>query len=523
MQVQMLASQEYELVEAVLGDEGVRLYAERQPDLVLLDAMMPHPDGFEVCRSLREQYGVACAPILMVTSLDDRESVEKAFEAGAFDYVTKPFSRTVLRNRIARLLEVRHAQRSIEERNFVLESLNLITRVASTTIDLSERMSKVAHVLGFNLDVPYVFVYTVEPTAKTRRWVAGYVAETARQIAPTHSESLPLDDETWAWLQTPERYFVGQVAALPPTKKQQHYAQLGVQTVALAPLITLGGEMIGYLEFWEDRRQRELSPAQAMSMVPVAREVATLMNTAILYARLQSYSAELEARNQELDAYNHTIAHDLKNPLSSILSYSWLVRQQLGKESKLIDYLDRVIKNSERMAQMIDQLLQMAQLRHAAAEAKPIDVLPLVKSALERVEHQVEKAGIVVNVPDELPLCVAHAPWIEEVFANLIANAIKYRGSNPQPRINISGMVQGGQVRYAVQDNGVGIQSSDQERLFQMFSRLENNTEVKGFGLGLSIVKRIVTKLNGQVGVESSPDTGSTFWFTLPIPQEQSQ
>jgi signal transduction histidine kinase len=116
---------------------------------------------------------------------------------------------------------------------------------------------------------------------------------------------------------------------------------------------------------------------------------------------------------------------------------------------------------------------------------------------------------------------MGYGPWIEEVFANLISNAVKYIGKdNEAPCITIRGMRDGDMVRYEVEDNGLGIKPEDQARLFDMFSRFHKGEEA-GFGLGMSIIQRIVTKLKGTMGVQSEPGVGSTFWFALPAPPDE--
>ena len=118
---------------------------------------------------------------------------------------------------------------------------------------------------------------------------------------------------------------------------------------------------------------------------------------------------------------------------------------------------------------------------------------------------------------------MGHAQWIEEIFANLVSNAIKYMGKdNPDPRISIRGKPEGDMVRYEVCDTGVGIAPDDQARLFEMFTRL-HTVNAEGLGLGLSIVHRIINKLNGQIGVESEVGKGSTFWFSLPAAEQTDQ
>ncbi len=235
---------------------------------------------------------------------------------------------------------------------------------------------------------------------------------------------------------------------------------------------------------------------------------------------LLRYTAELEARNSELDAFSHTIAHDLKTPLSSIVLKTDLV-QRLTHDvipEKALAYLDETKSVAMNMANMVDQLLWLARLRDVKEAAMPIDVMLSVQAALARFETVIDTQGILIQVEPDLPQALGHAQWIEEVFANLIGNAIKYMGeSNSRKSIYVGSVRQGSMTRYEVRDTGVGIAPEDQAHLFEMFTRL-HVVSAEGLGLGLSIVHRIITRLNGQIGVESVSGQGSTFWFTLPIP-----
>lgn len=225
------------------------------------------------------------------------------------------------------------------------------------------------------------------------------------------------------------------------------------------------------------------------------------------------HMAELEAANAELENYGRTIAHDLKAPLASMLGYVDLLEVSLEtKPEKASKYVARIRETAEHMTEMVRRLLWLARLRQPQQSVEIVNVRKVVDSVLVRFpDHQVK-----MEVADHLPAALGHAPWIEEIFANLIGNAIKYIGKdNPNPQIHIRGSVQDHMARYEVIDNGIGIESNDQAHLFEMFTRT-NHDEEDGMGLGLAIVHRIVTNLQGEVGVESVLGEGSTFWFTLP-------
>ncbi len=225
--------------------------------------------------------------------------------------------------------------------------------------------------------------------------------------------------------------------------------------------------------------------------------------------------AELQERNAELDAYARTIAHDLKSPLSLIYGYIELVsRYDLPPMGQA--HLDIIQATVLRMEEMIDQLLMLAQLRDVTQTAVSVEILPLLYSVISRFTDQIAARSIIIDVDKNLPPLLGHAPWIEEIFANLLSNAIKYIGAgNQEPLIRICAVQIENMVRCEVQDNGLGINTADQQKLFDLFTRFHRE-EASGTGLGLPIVERIVRKLGGEVGVESAPGQGSTFWFTLP-------
>lgn len=234
---------------------------------------------------------------------------------------------------------------------------------------------------------------------------------------------------------------------------------------------------------------------------------------------IRSYADELELRNQDLDTFSHMVAHDLKSPLSGIRGYADILLMYHKDDliPEVFEFLTEIEKITDIMQEMIDSLLMLARLRDADQVNDVVQMKPVVEAVMIRLQSMIKERGVRIEIQPNLPDGVGHAPWLEEVFANLVSNAIKYIGrENPDPQITIRGHQLDGKARYEVEDNGVGIQPEDQKKLFEMFSRFHHN-EASGSGLGLSIVSRIVSKLGGEVGVESIPGKGSTFWFTLPV------
>jgi PAS domain S-box-containing protein len=231
---------------------------------------------------------------------------------------------------------------------------------------------------------------------------------------------------------------------------------------------------------------------------------------------LHQYAAKLEARNEELDAFAHTVAHDLKDPLANILGFGKVLEQEWAHLST--DELETSIRNirqsASRMDNIIDELLLLAGVRKTEAEIGPLDMAGVVTEAQRRLADMIRKHQADIILPEQWPVALGHAPWIEQVWVNYLSNAIKYGGQPPRAELGAEAQPDG-TIRFWVRDNGPGLTPEDQARLFTPFTRLDQ-VRAKGHGLGLSIVRRIMEKLGGQVGVESHVGQGSTFSFTLP-------
>lgn len=251
-----------------------------------------------------------------------------------------------------------------------------------------------------------------------------------------------------------------------------------------------------------------------------AEEVWARVKTHLTIRDLQ---LEMSERISELDAFAHTVAHDLKSPLSRIVTGLDLLQDMLATslDEQSAQIMEISVNGSHQMARIIDELLLLASVRQGDVPTEPLDMGGIVLGAKERLSHVIEERQAEIILPETWPIAVGHAPWLEEVWANYLSNGLKY-GGDP-PRLELGGeMLPNGQARFWVQDNGKGLTEAEQAKLFQEFSRVKNQS-IKGHGLGLSIVNRIITRLEGEVGVESEVGKGSRFYFTLPTVQQPAQ
>jgi signal transduction histidine kinase len=232
---------------------------------------------------------------------------------------------------------------------------------------------------------------------------------------------------------------------------------------------------------------------------------------------LRQYTDQLQERNRDLDAFAHTAAHDLKGPLNTIsLSAEVLSDYSTLSESERADSLKAIRQMAFKMNNIIDELLLLSQMRQAEVQLRPLDMVAIINETQQRLTAMIEASNGAIIVPDRWPVALGHAAWVEEVWVNYISNAIKY--GNKPPRVELGATLQpDGMIRFWVRDNGPGLSPQQQAKLFTPFTQL-THVRATGYGLGLSIVARIVEKLGGQVGVESKgiDGQGSLFYFTLP-------
>jgi signal transduction histidine kinase len=232
--------------------------------------------------------------------------------------------------------------------------------------------------------------------------------------------------------------------------------------------------------------------------------------------KLRRLNDDLEARNEELDAFAYIVAHDLQNPLANITGFAEILRKHCDSMSskELKEHLLTMEQIGRKMSDAIEQLLLLARSHQEDVDMIPLDMAAIVEGARQRLAYVIEDQGATIVLPDSWPVARGHGPWVEEVWVNYLSNAIKY-GARP-PLIELGANLQAnGEVQFWVSDNGYGISEEDQARLFTPFTRLDDDT-TKGYGLGLAIVRRIVKRLGGKASVESAIGEGSIFAFTLP-------
>jgi signal transduction histidine kinase len=234
-----------------------------------------------------------------------------------------------------------------------------------------------------------------------------------------------------------------------------------------------------------------------------------------LNAALARASAALEEKVGDLENVNRTLSHDLRSPLRSIQGFAAaLAEAQRGRlDPQSEDHLGRIVRASDRMARMLDDLQRLLRLGAAPTPAREVDVDAVLRGVAEDLRGDLDAAAAALT-HDALPTVRGDATLLAQVLQNLIANALKFRGPEP-PRVHVTAEPVPGAWRLWVRDNGVGIAPEYHDKVFGLFQRLAGQ-DIPGSGVGLALCRRAVDKLGGKIGVESAVGEGAAFWFTVP-------
>ena len=254
----------------------------------------------------------------------------------------------------------------------------------------------------------------------------------------------------------------------------------------------------------------EASEAATSAQAQLARDNARLLREA------QDAAAALSDKNAELDTFVYTVSHDLKAPLVTIQGMAGMLASQhaasLDDEGRR--YVDRIELNARRMEGLLLDLLALARIGREAHVPEAIELASVVEDVVAELAPTVRAHGITVSV-GALPVVWGVRVQMEQLFRNLLTNAVKYMGTQPAPAIEIGARPHGDLVECWVRDNGIGIEPAYHDKVFELFQRLKE-VPAEGTGVGLPIVKRIVEAAGGRIWIESARGAGTTFRFTWP-------
>lgn len=240
---------------------------------------------------------------------------------------------------------------------------------------------------------------------------------------------------------------------------------------------------------------------------------------------LKDYNVKLAQSNRDLDQFATITSHDLQAPLRKVMMFSESLKQSAMDKLDVdeIDYIERMQKAALHMQGLINDLLTLSRITRKGNPFQPTNLNDVIADVLDTLEAPLIETHGRVEVLNDLPTIDADERQLQQIFMNLIGNALKFHKSNQNPVVTISSEVYGGLCHILVQDNGIGFKPEHSERIFRIFERVHDSTQYSGTGIGLSIVQRIIERHHGHITASSTPGHGATFTLSLPVKQFESQ
>ncbi len=238
-----------------------------------------------------------------------------------------------------------------------------------------------------------------------------------------------------------------------------------------------------------------------------------------LERRVEDRTAQLATANAELETFSYSVSHDLRAPLRSVVRFAELLDNRYGDtmDETAGHYVDNILTASHQMGDLIGDLLEYSRLGRSRVDVGPVPMAPLCSELAAMFAERVAEAGAVFTLPAHPPTPDADQTLLRQVLVNLVDNAILYRRRDSTPEVAVTAVQVGQAVVIAVTDNGIGIASDAQERIFEVFARLHTEAEYPGTGVGLASVRKAARRMGSDVTVTSTPGAGARFELRLPL------
>lgn len=462
-------SDNYDVITASTGEEALKIVKQEEPDLILLDIVMPGMDGFDVCKIIKHDYKLDFIPIIMLTALTSRDDHQKGIEVGADDFLKKPADRFELDKKITALLRIKEQHDSLlRDRNKAydyLDYVGVLIAVLDRDYKLVHINQKGADILGYNRN-----------NIINRDWVDLIVAESYATIVKkkydTLLDGIMNDDECYEYpimtITRKERLFKWHYSVLKDAK----------------------GNIVNILMSGEDITEKRKDEI-----------------------KLMEYAKELQRSNELKDLFTDVLRHDLLNPAGLIRSFTELLEETATSE-KQERIIDNIKKSNLKLIVLIENAAKLAKLESIEEMAfSRMDIASLINDVRNSFEQDTTGRCIELRFENDDPCLALANPMIEGVISNLVSNAIKYSPDHTTITITVKDI--GDKWKISVADQGDGIPDADKEAVFTRFNRLHKEN-IKGSGIGLAIVKRVIELHGESVDVIDNPQgKGSIFWFTL--------
>lgn len=525
----------YGVMVAPNGKEALATAHKHKPDLIISDVMMPEMDGYSLCKQVKSDEKMKRIPIILLTSLSDPQEVIKGLQSGADNFITKPYDDEYLLSRIQdvlanhRLREREKADTGVEvlfagqkylinsERRQILDllistyeaAINKNIKLVNAQNELNKRNEELRNEITERkrVEAERERYFTLSIDMLCVAGMDGYF----KRLNPAFERTLGFSNEEL--LSRPFLEFV--------------HPEDRAATVAEVQKLATGAPVLHFENRYlcKNGSYRWLAwtstPSVGEGLIYAAARDVTEQKRVQEEVRklnedLTHRTAELEAVNKELEAFSYSVSHDLRTPLRTIDGFSLaLLEDYAGKlDTDGKDALQRVRTATQRMGELIDDLLSLSRVTRSEMRHETVDLSALAKAIVTELQKREPDRQVEFVIAPGLA-ADGDARLLRVVLDNLLGNAWKFTGKQPHARIEFGVTEHDSKPNYFVSDNGAGFDMAYADKLFGAFQRLHSTSEFSGTGIGLATVQRIIRRHGGSVWAEGAVGKGATFYFTL--------
>jgi signal transduction histidine kinase/CheY-like chemotaxis protein len=499
----------FEVDTAQSGEEALKKILKHHYSLIILDVQMPGMDGFEVAEAISGFSKARDIPLIFLSAVNtDKRFITKGYASGGRDYITKPVDPDIL------LLKVKTLYRLYQQTCALQDTQSALRREIETRQQAEQELqNRVAEQQIILESLPQI-AFTAGPAGHiefvNEHWYE--YSNDPHHFPDQHPQDVPINRH-WQNALQQSQPMSAEVRICRPGSDLYRYHLLRVMPVCR------DGQVIKWVGTFTDIHEQK--SANEILEQRVAERTAELMQM----------NTELEAKNADLQQFASVASHDLKEPLRKIQVFSSIVRERFlpDDQAQSASYMDRIIKASERMSGLINDLLSYSRLS-ASGLFRKASLSGIVTDILQDLELSIREKNALIQV-DDLPEIEMIPGQIRQVFQNIISNSLKFSRRGQQPHIRIKAdfteqpdtdapSIAGGRYcRISIEDNGIGFDEKYLDRIFTIFQRLNAREEYEGTGIGLAIAKKIISKHGGLITARSAEGAGATFILLLPVQQ----
>ena len=513
----ILKKEGYRRIERLLNPlEAIAAYHRLQPDLVILDWVMPKLTGAKLLQQLRAEIAPeSYLPILIVTALPDLEIKKEAFGCGATDFLTKPFDSSEIVLRVGNLLATRFLHLQLQVRNMQQAAVAKLGELGLGGGELQRVFDEAVVLVAETLDVEFSKLLELLPGGASllmragvgwKRGIVGHSTGDAgrgSQCGYTLLADAPVILED---LRTEERF-------VPTPLLLEHGVVSGISVVirtSTGPFGVLGAHT---------RAQRKFSSNDINFLQAVANVVGAAVSRHAVEQTLRDAKEEAERANAAKSEFLSRMSHELRTPLNAILGFAQLAELDV-KTPDDRENVDQIMRAGAHLLQLINEALDIARIEEGrmAVTIEPVSLHRVLTAAITLIQPLSTEREVTINDASCYLHVLADEQRLQQILLNLFSNAIKYNRKGGTVSITCAETSGGRKLRLTMEDTGIGIDAINLPKLFQPFQRLQtSDAMVEGIGLGLTISHRLIGLMGGTMGAESTKGVGSRFWFELPL------